>query len=304
VERIRNRDKKNIPKLKVGRPYKISKESRRYLARQFNVGELETMKDGQRLIQSAERIKVHRTSIRKYLNMEHMKTYIARKKPDLTETQKKARYKFAKDHIHWTIEDWKNVMFSDETVISRVGSFGRKYYYKRQEDKHIRPHHIKKTKQGGGRKIMVWGCMTYYGVGDACWIPEKINAVLYVEVLKDYVFASMDWCGMDPRKFIFQQDNAKIHTAKVTKDYIRKSKIPLMDWPANSPDLNPMETIWAYLKGQLDQYTNDPKDVNELWERIQDIWTKIPIEFIEKLYNSMPDRVREVYRCKGDITRY
>jgi hypothetical protein len=63
------------------------------------------MKDGQRLIQLTEGIKVHRTSIRKYLNMAHLKTYIARKKPDLTESQKKARHNFAKDHIHWTIED-------------------------------------------------------------------------------------------------------------------------------------------------------------------------------------------------------
>jgi hypothetical protein len=63
------------------------------------------------------------------------------------------------------------------------------------------------------------------------------------------IMYSPQWTGVAwIQNFIFQQHNAKIHTAKIAKDYIKKSKIPLMDWPANSPDLNPMETIEAYLK--------------------------------------------------------
>ena len=85
---------------------------------------------------------------------------------------------------------------------------------------------------------MIWGCITYYGVGDAAWILKTIDADLYIDILNDYVFATRDWYGIDPAKFIFQHDNASVHTAKSTKRYIKRSKIPVMEWPPNSPDLN------------------------------------------------------------------
>jgi len=155
-------------------------------------------------------------------------------------------------------------MFSDETTISRVGSYGRKYYYKRPQDKVIRPHHIKPTKQGGGGKMMIWGCITYNGLGDLSWLPKKYDSGIYITVLRDYVFNSRDYYKIYPAKFIFQQDNAKIHTSKSTKDYIKRSKIPIMEWLANSPDLNPIESIWGYLKKKLDENPEKPKNLKDL----------------------------------------
>lgn len=304
AQRIRKDDKGNIPVPKGGRPSKVSERTRRTLARDFDTGELETLKEGQQLVESTEGVQVDKRSIRRYLKMENMKTYVKQKRPDLTKSQMDARYKFAKDHLNWTVEDWKNVMFSDETIISRIGSYGRKFYYKRPGDKNLRPHHVKKTKQGGGGKMMIWGCITCYGPGDACWFQDKVDAVTYVDVLKDYVFGSRDYHSMDPTNFVFQQDNARIHTAKITMDYIKKSNIPVMIWPVNSPDLNPIETVWAYLKKQLDLYRNKPKNMNELWEQVQDIWTNIPSEFLQNLYESMPERMRALYNSKGGHIKY
>ena len=152
--------------------------------------------------------------------------------------------------------------------------------------------------------MLIWGCITYFGVGDASWIPYTLNSVSYIEVLKDYIFASRDFYGMNKRKFLFQQDNAKAHTSKMTMDYIEKLKIPLMEWPPNSPDLNLIENIWSHLKLKLDQYEDDAKNLDDLWERVQDIWTEIPIELIEGLYNSMPRRIEALYKSKGDTTKY
>jgi transposase len=302
--RIRKRNNLNIPSPKMGPPSKVSKRTKHYIANQYNIGKLETMKDGQKLIQSVEGVQVNKKTIRNYLRSENMATFIKQKKPYLTDNHKRARYKFAKDHLNWTVEDWKNVMFSDETIISRIGSYGKKYYYKRPGDKTRRPHHIKKTMQGGGGKMMIWGCITYFGLGDACWIPYRLDSVSYVEVLKDYVFTSRDYYGINNSKFLFQQDNATCHTSKTTMDYIKKSKIPLIVWPANSPDLNLIENVWSHLKMKLDQYPEEPRNIDELWERVQDIWTEIPIDFLQDLYRSMPKRIREVYRSKGDTTKY
>lgn len=304
VQRIRKADKENIPISKGGRPSKVSARTKKVLARNYTGGKLDTMKDGQRLVKSAEGVQVHESSIRRYLESEGVKTYVKQKKPDLTNDQKSARYKFAKAHLNWTVEDWKEVMFSDESTISRIGSYGRKFYYKKASDKTLRPHHHKKTRQGGGGKMMIWGCITYYGPGDACRLPDKINAVTYIDVLQDYVFASRDHYSMNPAKFKFQQDNARIHTAKITRDFIKKLRIPVIEWPVNSPDLNPIETVWAHLKKQLDRYPNAPKNMDELWERVQDIWTEITPEYLRKLYESMPKRMKDLYHAKGDHIKY
>ncbi|KAF9994912.1 hypothetical protein BGZ80_007658, partial [Entomortierella chlamydospora] len=78
------------------------------LARKFTTGELQTLKDGQAFVQSVEAVHVGERSIRNYLNIEGLKTYLKQKKPGLTDKQKKIRYQFAKNHLHWTIDDWKN----------------------------------------------------------------------------------------------------------------------------------------------------------------------------------------------------
>jgi hypothetical protein len=90
------------------------------MARQFDIGELKTYKDGQRFVQSTNGKHVDVSTVRQNLSTEGMKTYSRPKKPNLTNDQIARRLQFAKDHISWTIDDWKRVMFSDETVISRI----------------------------------------------------------------------------------------------------------------------------------------------------------------------------------------
>lgn len=165
--RIRNADKENIPPSTMGRPGKILKATSRVLSRQFNTGQLQTLQDGQRLVQSVDGEQVHPRTVQRNLEKDGLKAYVKQRKPDLTPNHRRERYEFAKAHLHWTLDDWKCEMFSDETSISRVGSFGRQFYYSNQEHRRFKVHRIKKTKQSGGGKIMVWGCMTYHGVGDA-----------------------------------------------------------------------------------------------------------------------------------------
>jgi transposase len=302
--KIRNADKENIPAPKMGRPSKISNETRRNMARQFNSGVLKSLRDGQLMVQSADGGLVHTRTVQRLLKKEGVKAYVQQKKPCLTLNHNADRLQFAKAHLHWTVEQWSKVMFSDETTISRVGSFGKKFYYSSLLHKRLKPHQVKGTKQGGGGKIMVWGCMTYHGVGDASWISGRINAEAYIDVLKDYVLASRDWYDMDPETFIFQQDNASVHTAHIVKAFFAESNLTVMKWPANSPDLNPIEHLWSYLKTQLNAYKEDPKTMDELWERVQEVWTKIPTDYIHKLYESMPRRMEEVIRNRGGNTKY
>jgi len=99
---------------------------------------------------------------------------------------------------------------------------------------------------------MVWGCITYFGVGDACRFKGGVDSEMYVDVLRDYVLASRDWYGMEPSTFIFQQDNAPIHSSQAAITFLTENNISVLEWPANSPDMNIIEGIWSYIKKRLD----------------------------------------------------
>jgi hypothetical protein len=158
--------------------------------------------------------------------------------------------------------------------------------------------------QGGGGKMMVWGCITFFGPGDLSRIHGTLNSDLYLDVLKDYVCSSFAWYAMDPATSIFQQDNSRVHTAASIREWFAKQDFAVLKWPANSPDLNIIEHVWSYLKYRLDQCEKAPQTLDELWECVQDIWTSIPLEFLQKLYNSMPRRMRELLRNKGGHINY
>ena len=77
-----------------------------------------------------------------------------------------------------------------------------------------------------------------------------------------------------------------------------------MDWPPQSPDLNPIEHLWQTLKYQLRMYSKPPESVAELWERVQDEWNKIPVETVQNLIDSMPKRINAVLKARGGYTKY
>ena len=151
---------------------------------------------------------------------------------------------------------------------------------------------------------MVWGCMTWDGPGNACHIKGKMDADLFVEILEDELQGTLEYYNLKPEEMIFQQDNDPKHTSKKAKNWFQSHEMRVMVWPPQSPDLNPIEHLWGYLKRKLAAYPKPPGGVEELWERIQVEWEAIPVEECRKLIRSMPDRVKAVLRAKGGYTKY
>ena len=164
--------------------------------------------------------------------------------------------------------------------------------------------HVSGTVKFGGGSLMVWGCMTAHGVGYMCRIDGRMDGELYREIMEDHLFQTVDYYGMDRERFVFWQDNDPKHTSRVAQGWFMENQVEVLDWPAQSPDLNPIEHLWWHLKKRLGTYPQDPKSILELWERVEAEWEKIPKEVCLDLIKSMPRRVAAVLKAKGGYTKY
>ncbi|KAJ8404564.1 hypothetical protein AAFF_G00334270 [Aldrovandia affinis] len=165
-------------------------------------------------------------------------------------------------------------------------------------------HHLANTiptvKHGGG-SIMMWGCFSAAGTGRLVLIEGKMNAAKYTEILEGNLLQS----ALDLRlgqRFTFQHDNDPKHTAKRTKEWLRRKSVNVLEWPSQSPDLNPIEHLWKELKMAV--YRRSPSNLTELARICQEEWAKISRNKCAKLVASFPRRLEAVIAAKGASTKY
>ena len=221
---------------------------------------------------------------------------VKRKRPVLIKKHVKERMDFAIAHQDWTLEDWKKVVWSDETKINRLGSDGRKWVWKKAGEG-LSERLVNGTKKFGGGSLMMWGCMLWDGVGYACKIDGRMDGELYTKILQDELQESLAYYGKDPSSIIFQHDNDPI-------TWLEDHGFQVLSWPAQSPDLNPIEHLWAHLKRRVTYYEVPPKGILELWDRVQEEWDKIEAELCQNIIESMPRRIEAVLKAKGGCIEY
>ncbi len=248
-------------------------------------------------------IDVHRSTIARSLKERGMKSGEKKKKPLLSKKHVQARLKFAKEHLAWTVDDWKRVIFSDESKINRFNSDGRSWTWFR-DSKTVESRNVNPLVQAGGGGLMVWGCLTHLGPGYLCRIDGSLDCATYISILEDELQQTIEYYDLNDENCVFQQDNASVHKSKATMKWLEENDFELMDWPAMSPDLSPIENLWAILKKRLNTYPTPPNSIQVLWERIEEQWNTITPDLCNKLIESMPNRMKLVVRAKGSWIKY
>jgi hypothetical protein len=151
------------------------------------------------------------------------------------------------------------------------------------------------------KKINVWVCFSYIGVGNLYRVPGIMDRFGYNNILETQLLPSAERLFPDG-KFSFQQDNDPKHTAIINRNWLQDNLIPNIDWPSQSPDLNPIENLWSILDGVLTD--RRPQNENELFETLQNAWNELNITILRNLVDSMPRRIAEVIAARGYATDY
>ena len=105
-------------------------------------------------------------------------------------------------------------------------------------------------------------------------------------------------------EYVFNDDNAPVHRARITENYKLENNINCTTWPAQSPDLNVCKNVWLRIQRALQPIARNINTQNELIAEIQCLWESLPLNYIQELYQTIPTRIRQVIRMKGYLTKY
>ncbi len=143
-------------------------------------------------------------------------------------------------------------------------------------------------------------CFLQQELGLFIQLHGRVNANVYQNLLRQHVVPPLRSSTNQPA--IFMLDNAPCHTAKRVRQFLETENMEIMKWPAQSPDLNPIENLWKILTDKV--MAKKPTTVTELWKRLEEEWTKITPEQCERLVMSCGHRCPEVIQNNSLYTSY
>lgn len=238
-------------------------------------------------------------TVRRRMNAKGYHGVFERKKNYVSDRNRIKRVRWARAHKDWTYQDWKKVLWSDESPYT-FRYQGKCRVWARKGER-LKPQCMKGTVKHGG-KINVWGCFSAEGVGHLTKVRGILEQKQMKQILIHHLIPSAQ-ALFGRNAWMFQQDNDPKHTARSVQRWMHHTRhLDVLPWPAQSPDLNPIENLWAIVDQRLKHRQCNSQQ--ELFDTIKRRWDQIPLQTLENLVKSMPKRCKDVIKSRGYPINY
>ena len=222
--------------------------------------------------------------------------------PILTAQHRVQRLNFAHEHQNWQLRHWRPVLFTDESRFAVSTNDRPARVWRRQGERYANRNIVEVDRYGGG-SVMVWAGISLDGRTDLYVFPRGgITAVRYRDEVMEPIVRP--YAGAIGDTFILMQDNARAHTARESTTFLDDEGINVMNWPARSPVLNPIEHAWDMLSRRIGQRQHPPESVQSLTDALVQEWQAIPHNDFRRIIRSMPRRCQECANARGGHTSY
>lgn len=219
--------------------------------------------------------------------------------PALTARHRRQRLEYANRYRHWNLMQWGHVLFTDESRFNLHGSDRRPLVWRRRGER-FRQNFVRPVVAYGGGSVMVWAGVSRSWRTPLVTVRGNLTARRYIDqLLRPIVLPRRQ----NQRRFVLMQDNARPHTANVTRRFFQRHDITVLPHPPMSPDLNPIEHVWDIMGRRLRREYPNLHNLGELEHALQRIWNTIPQVQISRCIN-MAERLRAVIESRGGNTRY
>jgi len=284
----------------TGRPRRISERSRRTIIDMSTTSKDSDFKSCRKIASSMTNsvgISISKSHVQRILNdNEDVEYSYITPKIYLTKLHKKNRVAMCKNLL-LNPPNWLNIIWSDEKKFSLDGPDGLSKRWmnthRKQSGEYTR---MRRHSAGGG--LMIWAAFTGTGEKMIDVIEGTLNSARYIELLGEHIVPLITRANED---FLYQHDNAPPHRAIKTKEFLNRNNIDIMDWAAKSPDLNPMENVWALIVSRLYAANKQYTSKSDLKNSILKIWSGIDSNTLQNLAFSIPERLINVIEKGGDL---
>lgn len=290
------------PSKRPGRPKIFDMQAQSSLKRLATTGKNRRLSASQlRDLWEKKKTVVSTKTIRRALKDIGLRSCVARRKPLLTDTQIANRLAWALEHQHWTVNEWRRVLWSDESTFYQFPKNNRCRVWREPEEEFAASCVTATVKHSPSQ--MFWGCFSYYGLGPLVALEGSVNGEMHAKTLRKHAFPTLR--KLFPRgDGIFQEDNAPPHRCKVATAVRETNGVQCLPWPPQSPDLNPIENLWSNIKTTVYSRSRKPKNRQHLVRVVKEAWKAISLQYIQGLVDSMPHRVQACIAAQGGSTKY
>jgi len=238
---------------------------------------------------------VSKSTVRRELHSQKLFKRVSIKKPYVNALNRERRVMWVREREQWNMDRWRQIIWSDEMAVATGTMQQRQLVWRRPGEKML-PTCMATTMKSGSLTFQFWGCITWDGVAALVDLPQGItlNANILIDILQQHV-AQMN--NID--EYIFQMDNAPAHRSRLVNNWFQNHHITQLPWPAQSPDLSPIENIWSILKYRLSKMNLINHQRNTIIAAVHEIWDSITQAEIRTIIQSMPRRCEQIIHSRG-----